>query len=328
MDAKARDMSIDWIKFLSVFLIINSHSDVMYPRFSIIATGGAIGDCLFLFVSGYTLWLNRSELPSFANWYKRRINRIYPTVIVWAMIAGWLGFSDLKCEQILTGGGEFVSYIMLYYVILYVVRKYFFSHLEWVYAFGIIVTLSVYWLWFPYKYEVSNNGLYGITTQFRWLPYFIFMLMGAHVGRIADKIRFNAKSDLIMCITCLVLFYGVQLISKKFVFVAPYQILTLLPLAGIVYYFYKLCNAKVFKRLYECHWMKVVVLTVGGLSLESYLIQYCIISDKLNFLFPFNIPIIMMAILMASYLTRCIARLFLQTFDSKDYDWKAIIKVY
>lgn len=104
MDAKARDMSIDWIKFLSVFLIINSHSDVMYPRFSIIATGGAIGDCLFLFVSGYTLWLNRSELPSFANWYKRRINRIYPTVIVWAMIAGWLGFSDLKCEQILTGG--------------------------------------------------------------------------------------------------------------------------------------------------------------------------------------------------------------------------------
>lgn len=105
MEAKTRDISIDWIKFFSVFLIINSHSDIMYPKFSILATGGAIGDCLFLFISGYTLWLNRTVFPSFANWYKRRINRIYPTVIVWLMIACWIGYKSVTCEQMLIRGG-------------------------------------------------------------------------------------------------------------------------------------------------------------------------------------------------------------------------------
>ena len=53
---KKRDYSIDILKFFAVFLIINSHMDICYPRFSILATGGAIGDCLFLFASGYTLF--------------------------------------------------------------------------------------------------------------------------------------------------------------------------------------------------------------------------------------------------------------------------------
>lgn len=55
--SKQRDISIDVIKFFAVFLIINSHSDIAYPRYSILATGGAIGDCLFLFCSGFTLFM-------------------------------------------------------------------------------------------------------------------------------------------------------------------------------------------------------------------------------------------------------------------------------
>ena len=51
-----RDYSIDILKFFAVFLIINSHMDICYPKYSVLATGGAIGDCLFLFASGYTLF--------------------------------------------------------------------------------------------------------------------------------------------------------------------------------------------------------------------------------------------------------------------------------
>ena len=42
------------------------------------ATGGAIGDALFFFCSGYTLFLGRNA--SFFNWYKRRINRSTPSL--------------------------------------------------------------------------------------------------------------------------------------------------------------------------------------------------------------------------------------------------------
>lgn len=54
-----RDYSIDVLNFLAIFLIINSHSDIAYQKYSMLATGGAIGDCLFLFSSGYTLLLSR-----------------------------------------------------------------------------------------------------------------------------------------------------------------------------------------------------------------------------------------------------------------------------
>ena len=53
---KDRDYAIDIVKFLAVLLIINSHADVMYPHYKMLATGGAIGDCLFLFCSGFTLF--------------------------------------------------------------------------------------------------------------------------------------------------------------------------------------------------------------------------------------------------------------------------------
>lgn len=73
---KDRDYSIDILKFLAVFLIINSHRDALYVKYSMLETGGAIGDALFLFASGYTLLLSKRKL-SFDNWYKRRISRIW-----------------------------------------------------------------------------------------------------------------------------------------------------------------------------------------------------------------------------------------------------------
>ena len=40
---RERDYSIDILKFLAVFLIINSHMDALYVKYSMLATGG---DCL------------------------------------------------------------------------------------------------------------------------------------------------------------------------------------------------------------------------------------------------------------------------------------------
>ena len=92
IDTKTRDFRIDLLKFLAVFLIINSHSDIAYPKFSMLATGGAIGDCLFLFCSGFTLLLG--GVKRFDLYYKRRVNRIYPSVF--ASVAIYIGKSDNK----------------------------------------------------------------------------------------------------------------------------------------------------------------------------------------------------------------------------------------
>ena len=84
LKSTVRNTGIDWLKVLAVFLVMNSHMQICYPKYGFLASGGAIGDALFFFASGFTLFLGRTM--RFDNWYKRRINRIYPSIIATAII--------------------------------------------------------------------------------------------------------------------------------------------------------------------------------------------------------------------------------------------------
>lgn len=324
---KERNISVDIIKFFAVFLIINSHMDIMYPKYSVLATGGAIGDVLFLFCSGFTLFMGKTD--RFDNWYKRRINRIYPTVFVCAFLAAvFFGIHlDMK-SVILIGGGEFVAFIMIYYVALYVIRKYMYDKLTYVYLVVGAAVVIVYIFFFPYKYETSSRGIYGIASYFRWLPYFLFMLLGAHLGKTKRTFKYNVSFDSIKLVVCVALFYGIQLISKKYPVIAPMQIITVIPLIGIVFYFYKICNDHFLKKIYYSKYFHGVLMLVSGLCLESYLIQGYLFTDKMNGIFPLNLIIMTVFILTMSYITRCLARIFSQTFEQKDYCWKDVFKLY
>ena len=57
-----RDISIDILKCIAAIMITNSHMDILYGDYSYLATGGAIGDALFFFCSGYTLFLGRDMI--------------------------------------------------------------------------------------------------------------------------------------------------------------------------------------------------------------------------------------------------------------------------
>lgn len=232
---KERDFSIDILKFLAVFFIINSHMDTLYTNYKMLATGGSIGDTLFLFCSGYTLLLNKNSMR-FDNWYKRRIIRIYPSVIVCALMGALFSMQpDIHITTL--GGGEFVIAIMIYYILIYFIKVYAVNKIPLILAGVLFVSLVIYILFFPYKTETGEKGLYGITTLYRWIPYFAFMLIGAYVGMKRKTMVYNPMSDFIKMISCLFVFYGVQYSAKINPIIAPYQIITLLPLVGIVFYF-------------------------------------------------------------------------------------------
>lgn len=325
-DIGYRDCSIDVLKFLAVFLIINSHMDALYVKYSMLATGGAIGDAIFLFASGYTLLLSKRNL-GFCSWYKRRINRIYPSVFVCVVIGALLMQSSIIPLSTLWGG-QFVVAIMVYYVLIYGIKRYAMRHIPYIFVLTGIVSLLVYVLWFPYKYEIGEKGMYGITTLYRWLPYFAFMLLGSWMGITHNKLKFRAVSDFAKMAICLVLFYGVQLAAKRWMFVAPYQIITILPLIGIVFYLYKWCHSSFWQKLYSKKVYHTVLMTISSLCLESYLIQHSVFTTKLNGIFPLNIPIMILLVLLVSFLCKCVSRLFIQTFSESEYDWKTIVKLY
>lgn len=72
---KKRDVAVDFVKVIATLLVLNSHMGICYGKYASLATGGGIGDALFFFVSGFTLFMGRKM--DFVNWYKRRMGRIF-----------------------------------------------------------------------------------------------------------------------------------------------------------------------------------------------------------------------------------------------------------
>lgn len=316
---KQRDISIDILKFLAVLAITNSHMGLLYGKYSFLATGGAIGDALFFFCSGFTLFMGRGG--RFDNWYKRRINRIYPTVFAWAILSSFIfGRRESMDSVVFYGGGWFVTCIMLYYVVLYFIRKWFITKIKWV-----ISTVFIgCGLWFVLADISDDFNMYG-ATYFKWFHYFLFMLMGAMMG-IGSPSMVKAKTvaDVIMLVVSVVGFYALYYLMKV-PELNKLHYFTLFPLAGVVYYFYRICNSATLLHLYNHKIFGWIIKFVGGLCLEIYLVQYSLFTDKMNGIFPLNIPIMFVIIVVVAYILRCASRIFAQTFKDMDYDWRAVV---
>lgn len=315
-----RNISIDILKFIAAILITNSHMDALYGQFSFLSTGGALGDVLFFFCSGFTLFSGRNA--RFDNWYKRRINRIYPTIFAWAIITT-LFFNNHQdiIHIILYGGGWFVSCIMIYYIILYIIRHLLYNKLKLVF----IVSSLIIIFWYFLMERPSDFNMYG-NTYFKWGHYFLFMLLGAIIGSSKIKFYYNIIKDSALLIISLIVYYSILIISNKYYFLHDIQILSLIPLLFVTIYFYKCCNTKECSKLYNNKYTGSIIKFIGGLCLEIYIVQIYLLKLNLNIIFPINIFIMFILIIVIAYILRCFARVLSQTFKENDYDWRTIFK--
>ena len=284
---KQRDIGIDVLKFMAVLAITNSHMDVLYGKYSYLATGGAIGDALFFFVSEFTLFLGGK---TFDNYYKKRINRIYPTVFAWAMLKCIL-FADTKdfLSVMIFGGGWFVSCIMIYYVILFMIRRFFLKNLMYIFTASLLISMVV----FPVFQDGEYFNMYA-ETYYKWVFFFVFMLQGAAMGWYSQQKSFqikNIRTEMTKLLGCIVLFYNLCAFKKSSVWNCC-QVLSLFPLLGVTHYFYGCCNNERIKSIYTSTRLGWCMNVIGGLCLEIYLVQSHLFTDKLNFLFPLNIILI------------------------------------
>jgi hypothetical protein len=307
--------------------------DMLYvPPFNRLATGGSIGDALFFFCSGFTLFLGR--MGRFDNWYKRRINRIYPTVFAVAILSTIFFHRNSNIiDIILHGGSAFVSCIMIYYVVFYFVRKYMLYKLPLAFgafAFIVVVLYGILTVQGNYWPEIDDFDVNKWITQsnFKWVYFFLFMLAGAMLGSSQQQRQYKFFPDFIKLLVCTVLWYGVFYAATKIEIISKLQIISLPLLFGIIYYLYKVCNSRLLAKIYNYKYASAIIKTVGGLCLEIYLVQNDLFTDKMNSIFPLNIVIMFMAIVIVAYILRCLSRIFSQTFKGDDYNWKEVFKVY
>ena len=89
---------------------------------------------------------------------------------------------------------------------------------------------------------------------------------------------------------------------------------------------YKLCQVDLFKRLMVSK-AGFVIQLIAGLCLESYIVQHLLFTDKMNFLFPLNLPVMYLMIFAVAYVLKCLSQVFSQVFSKEDVEVKKMFKL-
>ena len=323
-----RNDAIDILKFVAAILITNSHMSGLYPStYSSLATGGAIGDALFFFASGYTISYSRGG--DFFNWYKRRINRIFPTLFAVAAIDIVLFGLDPALKDVVVGcGGWFIQCIFLFYAVFWFVKRFLMNKLWVAYIINSIIALVWFCAFWDYDVFILYNG-----TYLRWSLYFFAMLLGASIAtkeRLTDNIK---KYPLWALFAILVLllgfYYGYQLIENRITCLKYGQIVLVPVLMSIVYCLYLICKSKAVLSFYSIKVSHSLIYWISALCLEVYLCQRWVLPLGASFIdyFPINVICSFIAIFVAAYILKIASNFLSQTFRTEDYDWKKMISL-
>lgn len=326
---KDRNIVIDLLKFFGVLLITNSHMDVLYEDYSFIATGGAIGNSLFFFCSGFTLFFGKNR--SFPNWYKRRITRIIPAVFIWSIFCSIFLGSDMFIS-LFGGTGWFINCILFLYIIMFFIRKYLPNRIPEIMLMVSLFTI----IWYSIMDKPDNFNIYKIshynwnTVHFCWSFYFLPMLLGAKMGKdMIEGREFKHASiikDGFLLLFYIVIFYVSQFVARM-ADNQMFQLVSIAPLLGVTFQFYKVCHLKALKKINT--YCNKMIYVIGALSLEIYIVQFRIIQLFTNsgLCIIINIIYCLVLIILSSYILRTLEKFLLQTFYKEDYNCKDIFKI-
>ena len=323
-----RNHAVDLIKFIAAILITNSHMASLYPeRFRALATGGAIGDGLFFFCSGFLLM--RGGRTDFFNWYKRRINRIFPTIFAVSIIGMlFLGNNPTLKHVLVDGGGWFVQAIMLFYVLFWFVKNYLSEKLWVAYLLDVLVLL----VWFIAFWD-KDVSIFTFGTYYRWPVYFLIMLLGASLSKRESETGQSParrKSLLLLFPLLIVLtgcFYGYQFIEATRPVLKCFQIILIPVLMCIVVTVYKICSNPGTIGLYRyVYWP---VYYISACCLEIYLSGRWsfFVGEKLIGLFPLNLLVTFLLVFLVAYLVKVFSNFLSQTLKTERYDLKKMVEL-
>lgn len=318
--------AVDLLKFFAAILITNSHMGSLYPeKFSFLAAGGAIGVSLFFFCSGYLLI--RGKQMDFLNWYKRRINRIFPTVFAAALIGiVFLGKNPALKDVVLYGGGWFVQAILLFYALFWLIKRYCFNRLWMIYVLLAVVVLAWFFFIWDKRVPVFSSG-----TYLRWPFYFMMMLVGASVSnREANKNDRQAGRLWIWvagAVLLFVLFNGYKLVGGRSPLLEECQIILFAIDMALVYCIYKVLASPSILKIYLSKYVYWIVYAISACCLEIYLTGSMMfgVGQRLIGYFPLNILLTFILIFIVAYLTKVFSKFLGQTFKTEKYDWKGML---
>lgn len=319
-------IGIELLKFLAALMITNSHLKPFYvDPFTPIGTLGAPGNALFFFVSGYTLMIGRFD--NFNHWYKRRIQRIFPSLLIWtSLLSPIITNSKITIESIwLANDYWFIKCIMIYYILWWIIKRYFITKLLHIVILSIIISICI----FIFALPITKHSIY--INQFHYFCFFSIFILGSYIAT-KEKYRTlihltNFNFSFLMASLSLAIFYLIQYIGKgKTGNVYYFQIISIFPLHTFIYYTYLIAMSSKVENILQRKWIKKIVTFIGKLTLEIYIVGFTLylIPKSINVLFPINIIIVITFVIILASSLKIVSSLFLNIIANKDFKIKEL----
>ena len=324
--------SLDFMKFIAAIFITNSHFQPLYENVNTsYATFGVHGNALFFFVAGFLLMMgfDKHKKLNFVDWYKARLRRLWPSVFLWAIVAAAIWKTPLTISRlVLMDGYWFLQAIAIAYLLFYAFYKLTNqigggkNHLQYVFLLSLVVSIAFFFLM-----PVAEGSPFH--TNFHYVCHFSIMIMGGLCCIKRNQLVCNRLwQDCLVMLLSFILYFAILKIGKGQSGVRYYlQILALLPLHIFVYYFYKICSYSWCQSFFRIRILGRVVSVVAVLTLEIYVVQFSVITNCFNHLFPLNLFIVFFLITFAAYLLKVFTSLFLAVLSKEHLVWKDIVKV-
>ena len=294
--------SIFLYKLIAAFLITNSHMGPLYGRFDALALGGALGNTFFFIASGF---LASKKRDSFFTYMKKRVIRIWPSVVVVTVIMYIMGelpeyetVGEMLSACIFPTAFWFVNAVIVCYILLYFVNSYFEKYQTQI-VFGFLFAYLFYYLLiFDLKTASLESG-YG-----KVLYLFPAMIIGKKMKMTYTLVKKKAFQLWGWTGMASIIWLFLQLVSKRH----P-MLQILVPFSSIALGVFLLELLLYHEdRITELNSrIKTIIHEIANATLEIYLVQVVIIRYMANhlqlavipatFILIFGVAVIMRKIL-------------------------------
>lgn len=306
------------MKAMATLFITWFHFKSTVPEYlSPLFIGGAIGNSLFFFCSGYLLKFKEEKYSG--QWFVDKYFRIMPTV--------WVMFTLIMMCDCIRGIHTiglnwwnwlfplthywFICSILIYFLLIYIYKN-FLANRNNVVSYTGILTLSILAIVFQ-EYSFLNECNHtdviidcgGINSSY----YMLFVLWGFYERRRQIPKRERKQgfwTSVLFIILTFALFYGYKKYSYNISMLIELQVVFIpLLLALIVIAFRQfsiyIVNNKISERI------KRIVIFLSNITLEIYVVQMYIINWIMpEIYFPINILLSLVCIITTAYIVKAI----------------------
>ncbi len=270
---------------VAVLMIVNSHLEEFYP-WPWLADGGLIGLAIFFLCSGLGLGLSpRTRQSHLGPWYRRRLLRIYPSLLVTVLAfqvlldGKWREWQSIDYVRTMVYPTDyhFITKILVYYFAVYFYVR---STWRWKHL-AILGGISIFCfaVGIPDMLHLSESGAAlrsgRLSPWFLWSVFLLMTLMGVWIADRTD--RFTAPlrhQDFLLFGT---LFVAYLVTKFTFVKLGRFSELFVVLFAISIAFSYQLlrilCHPDVTsatRKRTACWW---ALAGLGAISLEMYVVH-------------------------------------------------------